>query len=174
MRRIILLFPLLLIATAAFAQTVVVAEPTIWDNLQAAVYTALGLVVTAAITWGATWVRAKFKVDIEQKWRDALHSAIMSGILLGLKQVGFSDKAGSLTQAAGVIPKISDVDKNAVVNVAVDYARNSVPEAIKGLMPKGDVGGIIAGLAKGKLEGVLGGILPAVAAGGLTTGLKPS
>lgn len=168
----------MLMIDAAMAQTVVVEEPGFMGTIQGWIMTTLGGIVTLIIGWLATWAQSNFKVNIEQKWRDALHSAIMSGIMLGLKQVGFANKAMAAGAAMPVgvgtgmvqpVPKpLTTGEQDIVVSVAVDYAKNSVKDAIKGLLPM-DGTGILAQMAKSKLEGILGGVLGAAVAGGMNS-----
>lgn len=69
-----------------------------------------GALVTLAITWVSVTVKAKFGLDIDARHREALHRALMSGAQLALE--------GELTDEAA---------KRAVV----DYARESVPAALR-------------------------------------------
>lgn len=161
------------IATTTAAPVVATEPSTFLGEIQALVVSVLGLVVTAAIAWVSTWVRLKFKVDIEQKWRDSLHSAIMSGILQGLHAIGFSNQAVDISGAPAV--PLTQNQKADVITTAITYAQRSVPDAINGLQASPN---ILASLAKGKLEGVLSGIItsalpgPAGAiVGGLVSGL---
>lgn len=153
--------PEFLTATVAYAQTAVVAvadpQPGWLTDIETAMYALAGTAVAAAITWASTYVTAHYHVSIEQKWRDALHSAIMSGILLGLKRIGYS----GMPDSAVITPDM----QAKVIGTAVSYAKQSVPAAITGLKAT-DAG--VDQLATAKLEGVLSGlILPA--AGGAPT-----
>ncbi|MDS9468224.1 hypothetical protein RGQ15_11665 [Paracoccus sp. MBLB3053] len=87
-----------------------------------------GLILTAVLTWAAAKAKAKWGIEIEARHREALHSAIMTGINLALSK-------GLTAQAA--------------VDAALDYATKSVPDAIGALKPSAET---IADLAKAKLQ----------------------
>lgn len=88
----------------------------------------LGLILTAVIGWAATKASAKWGLEIEEKHRIALHSALMTGARLAL--------AKQLTVAAAV-------------DLILGYAKTSVPGALKKLNPPRSV---LENLAKSKLE----------------------
>lgn len=91
----------------------------------------LGLVVTAAIAWAVARFTAWTGIQIEARHREALHSALMTGVRMMLEKFG---------------PAATE---RQVVNGAIDYAHRSVPDAIKKLDPPSDV---LASLATSKLE----------------------
>lgn len=146
----------LLIADPAVAQ--VATEPSpwgrLWMEIQVAVVPAIGLILTALIAWVASWVKEKFKVDVEQKWRDALHGAIMSGILLGLSRVGVVLKPGGETEP------LTTSQAAEVNSIAVAYAKTSAGDAIANLKATDSK---LSEVAEAKLEGVMTGVVvPAV------------
>lgn len=90
----------------------------------------VGLGLSAVISWAAVRFTKKTGLDIEQRHRDALHTALMTAARLAL--------AKQLTGAAAI-------------ELALDYAKRSVPDAIRKLNPPQAV---IENLAKAKLEQV--------------------
>lgn len=87
----------------------------------------LGALVAALISWAAVAVQRKWGLDIEARHREALHSALMTGARMAL------DRALSPQSAA---------------ELAVAYARESVPDAMRKLQPSPEV---LANLARAKL-----------------------
>lgn len=79
--------------------------------------------VLALVAWLATTVKARWGIEIEARHREALHSAIMSGVRAALGR--------------GMAP-------NLVMEYAVQYAKGSVPDAIKKLGPSKDVLNLLA------------------------------
>lgn len=152
---LLLAVPALILADVALAQTVVVAdEPSspwqaIWKEIGAAVWPTLGLLVMGLITWLATWVREQFKWSVSDDMKNMLHSAVMSGILFGLKRIGW-DPTQTLTKT-----QIDEVAASAVI-----YAKASSPEATA---LADDT--TLTKMAEGKVMGVVTGIIvPAVPA----------
>ena len=90
----------------------------------------VGLGLSAVISWTAVRLTKKTGLEIEQHHRDALHTALMTAARLAL--------AKQLTGAAAI-------------ELALDYAKRSVPDAIRKLNPPQAV---IENLAKAKLEQV--------------------
>lgn len=90
--------------------------------------------ITALIGYAVTLIKAKTGIEIEAKHREALHSAMTTGALLALAKLGIG------------------ADKAALAESAVDYAKTSVPDAIKKLSPSDDT---LANLAVSKLQSVL-------------------
>ncbi|OHV85819.1 hypothetical protein LCM4579_00160 [Ensifer sp. LCM 4579] len=90
------------------------------------------LAVTALVAWLAAWLKLKFKIDIEARHREALHSALMTGVRLALARYGVTAK------------------REVVLGAAVDYAREAVPDAIKSLRVDG---GKLGEIALSKLGG---------------------
>lgn len=87
-----------------------------------------GVVVAGAIGWAATYAKRKWGLEIEAKHRDALHSAIMTGVQSALTKglTGLSAQS-----------------------YAIEYAKRSVDDAIKALKPGP---AILSDLARAKLE----------------------
>lgn len=81
------------------------------------------VVITGLLTFLTTWLREKFRIEIEEKHMRALHSAIKTGVGRGL------DKLIDL-------PQVTRAD--AAIAEAVSYAERSVPDAIKSLAPSKD------------------------------------
>lgn len=129
---------LLLIAVPAMAQEV---DGT--TGLMAAVLPylldILAIVLMAALTWASAWAKRKFNIDIEAKYRDGLHSALMTGARLAASR-----------QLTG----------QAAIALIVDYVRKSVPDALSSLKPSSTV---LQDLAEAKLAEALaeqiGGLL---------------
>lgn len=91
----------------------------------------VAILLMAMLTWAAAWAKRKFGVDIEAKHRDALHSALMTGARLAASR--------QLTGAAAVA-------------LVVDYARQSVPDALAKLAPPQAV---LKDLAEAKVQAVV-------------------
>lgn len=89
------------------------------------------MVVSAAVFALLTYVTALIKkwtgIKIEAAQRDALHSALMTGVASELASRGVKAGAVLLEQKGGVIQS------------AVEYAEKSVPDAIKNLAPSRQV-----------------------------------
>lgn len=94
----------------------------------------IGAAVTALLGYAVTLIKAKTGIEIEAKHRDALHSAMTTGALLALAKLGIG------------------ANKAALATAAVDYAKTSVPDAIKKLSPSD---GTLADLAAAKIQSVL-------------------
>lgn len=90
------------------------------------------LALTALIGWAAQRFNAWTGIQIEARHRDALHLAIMTGIRRALD-------AGQSHDVA--------------IDAAVEYAKKSVPDAIRALKPARD---ILGAIARSKLGEVLG------------------
>ncbi|WP_323009510.1 hypothetical protein [Paracoccus sp. (in: a-proteobacteria)] len=90
----------------------------------------LGLALTGIIGWAASKARQKWGIEIEARYREALHSALMTGALLALKH---------------------ELTGQAAIDLILRYIRQSVPDAIIGLDARPDV---LTELAKAKLEQV--------------------
>lgn len=92
--------------------------------------TAIGALLTVLIGWAADTARRRWGIQIEQAHREALHSAIMTGVKLALQRGMSGPQAAEL---------------------AVGYARASVPDAIAALGARDDV---LANLARAKIGDV--------------------
>ena len=98
------------------------ATPYVLEIVSIGVMTVLGFAANKA--------RQKWGIDIEAKHRDALHTALMTAARLAL--------AKQLTGAVAV-------------DMILDYAKRSVPDALNKLNPPQSV---IENLAKSKIEAV--------------------
>ena len=94
------------------------------------ILTAIGALLTVLIGWAADTARRRWGIQIEQAHREALHSAIMTGVKLALQRGMSGPQAAEL---------------------AVGYARASVPDAIAALGARDDV---LANLARAKIGDV--------------------
>lgn len=92
----------------------------------------IGGLLAALISWAAMTARRKWGLDIEARHRDALHSALMTGARLALSRGLFGDAAATLAQ---------------------DYAKTSVPDAMRHLHPAAEV---LQSLARAKIAEVDG------------------
>lgn len=90
----------------------------------------LGVLLTGVIGWAAAAARKKWGIDIEARYREALHSALLTGAQLALKH---------------------ELTGKEAVNLILRYVVSSVPDAIKGLGASHE---IMTDLAKAKLEQV--------------------
>lgn len=108
--------------------------------VQPGLSTLFGAVVTAAITWAAAALAKFTGVNVEQKYRDSVHSAAMTGINLAMSQL--APKLDNLT---------IDV-KSQVVAHAVQWMVNSVPDAISHLGVTPDA---LIALAESKLSALM-------------------
>ena len=93
----------------------------------------IGAAVTALIGYAVTLIKAKFGIEIEAKHREALHSALTTGALLGLAKLGVT------------------ASKEEVAAASVEYARSSVPGALARLAPSNEV---LTNLAMAKVQQV--------------------
>lgn len=87
--------------------------------------------LTALIAWAALRARAHWGIEIEARDREALHSALMSGIRWALGR-GLSGQAA--------------------ISAAVEYAGRSVPDALTRIRPPHDV---LHDLASAKLREIV-------------------
>jgi hypothetical protein len=94
----------------------------------------VGVLLSGVLLWVARQFHAKTGIEIEARHREALHSAIMTGLR-------HAAQGGAIT------------DRQALAREAVEYARRSVPDAIKGLRAGGDV---LLDLAESRLGDVIG------------------
>lgn len=102
-------------------------------DLLPSLITALSVLVGAVITWGARVFSEKTGLDIEQKHRDALHSAIMSGVNAALTDG---------PQAA----------RETIIDQAIAYVEGAVPDALEKLGPSNF---ILRKLVEGKVNDIL-------------------
>lgn len=90
----------------------------------------LGVLLTGIIGWAAAAARRKWGIEIEARYREALHSALMTGAQLAMKH---------------------ELTGKAAINLVLRYIKQSVPDAIGNLKPSPDV---LTDLAKAKIEQV--------------------
>ena len=98
----------------------------------------LAPILTALIGWAAAAINRKTGIDVEEKHRLALHSAIMTGVRLALA---------------------NGMSKEAVVTAALDHARLSVPDAINAL---GAGKTVLINIAEAKMQEAAQGTLTEV------------
>lgn len=97
--------------------------------------------VLALIGWAAATINRKTGIEIEEKHRLALHSAVMSGLKAAFAQ-GITSRA-------------------ALVTFASEYVAASVPDAVKKLKTSGDV---LPDLIESKImDAIPSDFLPAIA-----------
>ena len=90
----------------------------------------LGVLLTGIIGWAAAAARRKWGIEIEARHREAMHSALLTGAQLALK---------------------NELTGKAAVDLILRYVVSSVPDAIKGLGASHEV---MTDLAKAKIEQV--------------------
>lgn len=93
----------------------------------------IGAAVTALIGYAVALIKAKFGIEIEARNREALHSALTTGALLGLAKLGVTASKDELAAAS------------------VEYAKTSVPGALARLAPSNEV---LTSLALSKVQKV--------------------
>lgn len=86
----------------------------------------LGLIITALLGAAVKFAKDRFGIEIEARHRDALQSALMTGVRLALQRLGHG------------------ASQRDIINAAVAYAHQSVPDAIQKLGPSVDLLGQIA------------------------------
>lgn len=111
----------------------------VWNDVSTAVMPALvalfGTVMTIILNRAAAVARERWGIEVEARHREALHSAIMSGVQAAL---------------------LRGAKRSDAVEAAITYARKSVPDAIGKLAPGPDV---LKSIAEAKLREVLGGVI---------------
>ena len=60
----------------------------LWNSLQPTILTVLAAVATAIVGWVASATHQKAIIDLEAGHRDALHSAIVTGLGLAFSRFG--------------------------------------------------------------------------------------
>lgn len=96
-----------------------------------ALLTIFSTVLSAFLIRAAAAAKARWDIEIEANDRDALHSALMTGIRAALRRgLGGSD----------------------AVSAAIAHAESSVPDALGRLKP---AAGVVANIAEGKLQDAL-------------------
>jgi len=142
----------LLLAPFTLAQelatgAVIIAEPTFIQQLLTAILPAVGVLISAVLLYGAAILKQKTGIDIEAKHREALQSALLSGILFAI-------------QKAGWLPG-DPVDK--LLAPARGYVEHSVPDALAkfGIDTATDIGkATLDRLLTPKLPVAIGTIMP--------------
>lgn len=99
----------------------------IWQILAPHVLEILGVALSAIIASAAGYAKRKWGLDIEARHREALHSALLTGIKMATAR---------------------NLDTGRAVDLAIDYARLSVPDAITALRP---IKGVLESIARAKL-----------------------
>ena len=94
----------------------------------------IAALATAIIGWLAAQAKARWGLEIEARHREALHSALMTGVRHALSE-----------GAQG---------RTAIAEAAVDYVQTSVPDALAALKPQPDQ---LKDMAEATLEGWRGG-----------------
>lgn len=107
-----------LLTGAALAQTATVPADSIWIAVQPYIVDVLVAIMTALLGMIYAWVRAKFGIDIEAKHREALHSAVVTGLNLGAAKIG------------GVLAGRTISVGSPVVAEAMTWVARSVPDAL--------------------------------------------
>ncbi|MCW5722852.1 MAG: hypothetical protein KIS86_17100 [Devosia sp.] len=111
------LFFLTLPAMVMAQEAVIVsAEPTIVQQLIGMTLPALGLIITALLTWAANELHKRTGIDIEARHRDALQSALLNGVRFALQKAGWLPNT---PLPADLIAKASS------------YVGSSVPDALQ-------------------------------------------
>ena len=78
------------------------------------------MLVLAIIGWAASFLPARFRLDIQQRHRDALHAALNTGVGLAIDTMQKHPTIAAPDMAIGVV---------------LDYVERSVPDAIRKLGP---------------------------------------
>lgn len=102
----------------------------LWDTATPLLIDLLSIVLGAALLWATTKFTQRTGITIEAKYRDDLHSALMTGARLAASR--------QLTGAAAI-------------QLALEYARKSVPDALSKLSPSPVV---LKELAESKIQEV--------------------
>lgn len=93
-----------------------------------------GTLLTIALNRASRVAQERWGIEVEARHREALHSAIMSGLLAAVSR-------GSVGQAA--------------IDAALDHVEASVPDALRKLDP---APGVIREIAEAKLRSIISGI----------------
>lgn len=99
----------------------------IWQILAPHVLEIIGVALSAIIASAAGYAKRKWGLDIEARHREALHSALLTGIKMAMAR---------------------NLDTGKAVDLAIGYAKASVPDAIKALKP---TEGVLASIARSKM-----------------------
>ena len=94
----------------------------------------LGFVILGIVGFFLRNLPAKWRLDVEQKHRDALHRALLTGVNFAFDTLQLH-------------PAVATHDK--AIAVAVDYVKGSVPDALKRLAPSQEQ---LEAMARAKLQ----------------------
>lgn len=97
----------------------------------------VGLALAAWLARVSTFAKARWGIEIEARHREALHSALMTGIKAAVQR---------------------GLTGHAAMDAAISYAGKSVPDAIEALGPSGEV---LVSLAESKLREAFPALLQA-------------
>lgn len=114
----------------------------ITDTLHPIIVDLLLTGILVVLGWLASWLPAKWRVDVEARHRAALHSALETGVALALDGV----EAVLRTN-----PAIATLD--ALAGRVVSYTERSVPDALRRLGPSR---GQLQDMARAKLREAIG------------------
>lgn len=135
-----------LFAGSALAQSATVTTyGDLWTSIQPTLLTILAALATGIIGFVAQATHQKAIVDLEAGHRDAIHTAIQTGLGLALSRFG-----------EFLTSKPVDT-KNSIINTVIAYVAKSVPDALKHF-GMDDVH--LSNMIESKLEQMLG--LPSV------------
>ena len=104
----------------------------IWEAVAPHLLELFGALLTLLFGWLSVQLKAKWGIEVEARHREALHSALMTGAQLALDR---------------------KLTGKAAADLAVGYARKSVPDAIGALIADD---GILRNLAEAKLRQIVG------------------
>ena len=93
---------------------------SIQNIIQPIIVDLLLMLVLAIIGWAASFLPARFRLDIQQRHRDALHAALSTGVGLAIDTMQKHPTIAAPDMAIGVV---------------LDYVERSVPDAIRRLGP---------------------------------------
>jgi len=143
----------LVIAGNAYAQDMpaVIEPPATWTALWLqVVFYAISSVVAMLIGWASLWMKQKFNIDIEAKHREALHSAAMTGVSMGMRK--YAQARAAAASSSVVNSRVPD-RKAMIEDTALEWVQRSVPDALKAF-----------GIGPGNLIGMLLPIIQSKAA----------
>ena len=152
-RFLLLAATLALVPVSAVAQETAVSLGGLHEVLAPYVFMAVSGAVVGLLTWATALFKKWTGIQIEARHREALHSAIMTGVSAAL--------ARSRTKAASVTVDV----KTQAVKEAVEWAYRSVPDALKYLGASPEV---LAELAASKIT-----LLAEAPSGTVTPGKPP-
>lgn len=107
---------------------------TILSGLAPHLLELIGLLMTALIAFLAREAKRRWGIEIEEKHQRALHTALMTG-------------------ARAALMRDARLSREQIVREAIEYAKDSVPDAMAALKPKADV---LVDLATARAKDALG------------------